>query len=122
MAAFGMTCWVLTFVFCTQIASLPHVEVQFQHMALSKGPAGEPTGGNLSNSDDSGDGQAEALWSGSDDSQNGSCEDDGSSRRRRVLLMLDSGACGADLMLHGRAVRELGLADIGRCALGCAVV
>ena len=28
---------------------------------------------------------------------------------RAALLMLDSGACGADLMLHARAQKELGL-------------
>ncbi|KAL6750622.1 hypothetical protein V8C86DRAFT_2802072 [Haematococcus lacustris] len=32
----------------------------------------------------------------------------------RALLMLDTGACGADIMLHARAVKELGLAALGR--------
>lgn len=30
-----------------------------------------------------------------------------------ALLMVDSGACGADLMLHARAQKELGLAGVG---------
>lgn len=33
-----------------------------------------------------------------------------------VLLMLDSGACGADIMLHARAMSELKLGRLGRCA------
>ena len=28
---------------------------------------------------------------------------------RTVLLMLDTGACGADIMLHSRAMREMGM-------------
>lgn len=32
---------------------------------------------------------------------------------RSVLLLLDSGACGADIMLHARAQRELGLTGSG---------
>jgi hypothetical protein len=31
-----------------------------------------------------------------------------------VLLMLDSGACGADVMLHARAMKELDLQRISR--------
>ena len=37
---------------------------------------------------------------------------DASGTHRSVLLMLDTGACGADIMLHSRAIQELGL-DLG---------
>ncbi len=38
---------------------------------------------------------------------------DPSSPTLSALLMVDSGACGADLMLHARAQKELGLAGVG---------
>lgn len=37
---------------------------------------------------------------------------DASGKEHSVLLMLDTGACGADVMLHGRCIKELQL-DLG---------
>ncbi len=38
-------------------------------------------------------------------------------RTRTALLMVDSGACGADIMLHARAMQDLDLHDLTRCVL-----
>jgi hypothetical protein len=43
----------------------------------------------------------------------------GSGELTSALLMLDTGACGADIMLHARAIQELQIGDLGRCVYVC---
>jgi len=39
----------------------------------------------------------------------------GSGARTSALFMLDTGACGSDMMLHARAIKELHMGDLARC-------
>ncbi|MEW5300335.1 MAG: hypothetical protein WDW36_003272 [Sanguina aurantia] len=71
------------------ISSLPHIEVRFEDTT-------------------SGSGSGSSSSSSSEGSAEGGSYTPGSSTRS-MLLMLDSGACGTDIMMHNRGVKELQL-------------
>ncbi len=90
-----------------QIASLPHMEVALMGSSAAAAPSlALPAQGGSSDGEDgggpAGDGGGEAAGA-----RPGALS---------VLLMLDSGACGADIMLHARAMRELDLQRLSRSA------
>jgi hypothetical protein len=102
-----------------QVSSLPHVEVRIQGTSPSSSstsPSPSPSRGTthqgkaatvLANA-----AAAAAAEAAAEAVATGGAQPEGPAVD--VLLMLDTGACGTDIILHGRAMSELDLWRYGR--------